>query len=110
MVHDVTWSDYINSTFIKHAARDMIGDPVADVAQLRASSPVEPAAVWSMLQWVAPRCSNLAGVTLAFHESYYPTLGVAGILFQLEQIRSAVSRIPGADKWHSPNSSVPLRI
>jgi dipeptidyl aminopeptidase/acylaminoacyl peptidase len=44
LMYDVTWSDSINSTFIKHTARDMIGDPVADAAQLKATSPIEQAA------------------------------------------------------------------
>jgi dipeptidyl aminopeptidase/acylaminoacyl peptidase len=44
LMYDVTWSDNSDSTFMKFTAKDMIGDPVADAAQLAATSPLEQAA------------------------------------------------------------------
>jgi dipeptidyl aminopeptidase/acylaminoacyl peptidase len=41
---DVTWSDFSNSDFIRYTAKEMIGDPVKDAAQLKATSPLENAA------------------------------------------------------------------
>jgi dipeptidyl aminopeptidase/acylaminoacyl peptidase len=44
LVYDVTWSDSSDSTFLKFRAKDMIGDPVADAAQLADTSPLLKAA------------------------------------------------------------------
>jgi uncharacterized protein len=49
-----------------------------------------PPEVWRMLECVAPRCSNLAGVTFEFHESYFSGLGEAGVLSELERMRTAI--------------------
>ena len=43
LVFDVAWSDNSDSTYIKFVAKDMIGDPVADAAQLTATSPLAQA-------------------------------------------------------------------
>lgn len=40
LMFSVTWSDFTNSDFIKYSAREMIGDPDRDAAQLRAASPL----------------------------------------------------------------------
>lgn len=40
LLYDVTWSDSADSTFMKFVAKDMIGDQVADAAQLAATSPL----------------------------------------------------------------------
>jgi dipeptidyl aminopeptidase/acylaminoacyl peptidase len=44
LMYDVAWSDIANSTFIKYTAKDMLGDQVADAAQLKATSPIAQAA------------------------------------------------------------------
>jgi dipeptidyl aminopeptidase/acylaminoacyl peptidase len=43
LMYDVTWSDFAYSTFLDYSAREMMGDPVADAAQLKATSPIEQA-------------------------------------------------------------------
>jgi dipeptidyl aminopeptidase/acylaminoacyl peptidase len=44
LMYDVAWSDFSDSTFMKYVAKDMLGDQVADAAQLKATSPLEQAA------------------------------------------------------------------
>jgi dipeptidyl aminopeptidase/acylaminoacyl peptidase len=44
LMFSVTWSDFADSDYIKHAAKEMIGDPDTDAAQLKATSPLEQAA------------------------------------------------------------------
>jgi dipeptidyl aminopeptidase/acylaminoacyl peptidase len=44
LMYDVTWSDNSDSIFMRYTAKDMIGDPAADAAQLTATSPVAQAA------------------------------------------------------------------
>jgi dipeptidyl aminopeptidase/acylaminoacyl peptidase len=44
LLYDVAWSDSANSTFITYTAKDLLGDQVADAAQLKATSPLEQAA------------------------------------------------------------------
>lgn len=46
-----------------------------------------PEPVWELLEEVAPRAPNLAGVTFEFHESYYPLLGPEGTRRELERAR-----------------------
>jgi uncharacterized protein (UPF0276 family) len=46
-----------------------------------------PQPVWQLLDVVAPRAENLAGVTFEFHESYYPLLGDDGIRRELLRAR-----------------------
>ena len=43
LMYDVTWSDYAYSSFLEFSAKDMMGDPVVDAAQLKATSPIEQA-------------------------------------------------------------------
>jgi uncharacterized protein (UPF0276 family) len=49
-----------------------------------------PSAVFGLLERTAPRCRNLRGVTFEFHETYFPGLGDAGVLGQLQRMRAAV--------------------
>jgi uncharacterized protein len=49
--------------------------------------------VWSLLEWVMPRCPNLAGVTFEFHESYYPLLGEQGIVAELDRLHGALAAL-----------------
>ena len=49
-----------------------------------------PSEVFGLLERTAPRCRNLSGVTFEFHETYFPGLGDAGVLGQLQQMRAAV--------------------
>jgi dipeptidyl aminopeptidase/acylaminoacyl peptidase len=44
LMYDVAWSDFADSTFMNYTAKDMLGDQVADAAQLKATSPLEQAA------------------------------------------------------------------
>ena len=44
LMFDVTWSDFANSDFIRYTAKEMIGDPDKDAAELKAASPLENAA------------------------------------------------------------------
>ncbi len=44
LMFSVTWSDFSDSDYIKYAAKEMIGDPDTDAAQLKATSPLEQAA------------------------------------------------------------------
>lgn len=44
LVFDVTWSDAFNSDFLRFNAKTLIGDPEADAAQFRATSPLANAA------------------------------------------------------------------
>jgi len=48
-------------------------------------------AVWELLSFAAPRCTNLRGVTFEFHESTWPMLRAEGVLAQLERARSALA-------------------
>ena len=43
LMYDVTWSDNSDSIFMRFTAKEMIGDPVADAAQLTATSPLAQA-------------------------------------------------------------------
>jgi uncharacterized protein (UPF0276 family) len=64
-----------------------------------------PDEVWRLLADTAPRCRNLRGVTFEFHESYYPTLGVEGVLGQVARARQALDK---ESAWQSSNSSALL--
>jgi len=44
-----------------------------------------PEAVWEMLANVVPRAPRLKGITFEFHESYFPALGVAGVVRELNR-------------------------
>jgi len=44
LMFDVTWSDSFDSDFIRYSAKELIGDPDKDAAQLKAMSPLEQAA------------------------------------------------------------------
>ena len=44
LMFSVTWSDFSDSEYLKHAARELIGDPDKDAAMLKEVSPLEHAA------------------------------------------------------------------
>ena len=52
-----------------------------------AGPPPEP--VWDLLEYAIPRTPNLRGVTFEFHFSYFPLMGEAGVLAQLDRARAA---------------------
>lgn len=66
--------------------------------------------VWPLLDAVVSRCPHLAGVTFEFHESYYPSLGEAGVLGELEHLRATLGGRTGIPTWLSGTSSEPLPI
>jgi dipeptidyl aminopeptidase/acylaminoacyl peptidase len=43
LIFDVAWSDSADSSFLRHPAKEMIGDPARDAEQLRATSPLAQA-------------------------------------------------------------------
>lgn len=47
-----------------------------------------PEPVWELLDHVISRTPNLRGVTFEFHFSYYPLMGEAGVLGQLDRARA----------------------
>ena len=49
-----------------------------------------PEEVWALLDAVAPRAPNLRGVTFEFEESYFPTLGEAGLRAELARARAVL--------------------
>jgi uncharacterized protein len=51
-----------------------------------------PEPVWALLERVTPAAPNLAAITFEFHDSYFPLLGEAGILDELERARSIWDR------------------
>ncbi len=51
-----------------------------------------PEPVWSLLEEVMPRATNLKGVTFEFHDSYFPRLGAAGVRAELDRARAIWSR------------------
>jgi uncharacterized protein (UPF0276 family) len=68
----------------------MIGDIYAD-----SHAGACPEAVWSMLDAVVPAARHLRGITFEFHDSYYATLGDAGLEAQIGRAREAWARRPG---------------
>ena len=50
-------------------------------------SDVVPEPVWELLEWVAPRTPNLAGIVYELLEQALPIVGVAGVCHQLERVR-----------------------
>lgn len=53
-----------------------------------------PEPVWELLDYALSRTPNLRGVTFEFHPSYFPQMGEAGVLAQLDQARTAWARRP----------------
>ena len=47
-------------------------------------SRLSPPEVWEYAYEIVPRCHRLRGITFEFHESYFPRLGLTGILGELE--------------------------
>jgi uncharacterized protein (UPF0276 family) len=48
-----------------------------------------PEPVWDLLEYAISRTPNLRGVTFEFHFSYFPLMGEAGVLAQLDRARAA---------------------
>lgn len=48
-----------------------------------------PEPVWELLEYAISRTPNLRGVTFEFHFSYFPLMGDAGVLAQLDRARAA---------------------
>ena len=46
-----------------------------------------PQPVWELLEYLVPRAPNLRAVTFEFHDSYYGTLGPAGVRAELQRAR-----------------------
>ncbi|HEX3067643.1 MAG TPA: DUF692 family protein [Thermoanaerobaculia bacterium] len=55
-------------------------------------SRLTPPEVWEYAYEIVPRCHNLRGITFEFHESYFPRLGLPGILGELESMHELASR------------------
>lgn len=53
-----------------------------------------PEPVWELLDYALSRTPNLRGVTFEFHFSYFPLMGEAGVLAQLDRARAAWARRP----------------
>jgi len=51
-----------------------------------------PEPVWELLDYALARTPNVRGVTFEFHFSYYPLMGEAGVLAELERARAAWAR------------------
>jgi uncharacterized protein len=50
-----------------------------------------PDEVWALLAAVTPRAPNLRAVTFEFEESYFPTLGAAGVRAELNKARAVLA-------------------
>lgn len=55
-------------------------------------SRLSPPEVWEYAYEFVPRCRRLRGITFEFHESYFPRLGLTGILGELEAMHELASR------------------
>jgi uncharacterized protein len=64
-----------------------------------------PPEVWRLLAQVLPRCPDIEGVTFEFHESYYPELGVEGVLAELSRARAIWDHRYEVQTCHLPTSS-----
>lgn len=56
-----------------------------------------PEPVWELLDYALSRTPNLRGVTFEFHFSYFPLMGEAGVLGQLDRARAAWARRPSGN-------------
>ena len=84
------WLDAIeldNVVEIHIAGGAMIGDIYAD-----SHAGACPEAVWKLLDDVVPRTRHLRGITFEFHDSYYETLGDAGLAAEIARAREAWRR------------------
>ena len=59
-------------------------------------SRLTPPEVWEYAYEIVPRCHRLRGITFEFHESYFPRLGLTGILGELEAMHE-LAACAGAD-------------
>lgn len=60
-------------------------------------SDVVPEPVWELLEWVAPRTPQLAGIVYELLEQALPIVGVDGVRKQLERARAAWERLVVTD-------------
>jgi uncharacterized protein (UPF0276 family) len=56
-----------------------------------------PEPVWDLLEYVVARAPNLRAVTFEFHDSYYGTLGAAGVRAELARARGIFTSAPS--RW-----------
>jgi uncharacterized protein (UPF0276 family) len=56
-----------------------------------------PEPVWDLLEYVVARAPNLRAVTFEFHDSYYGTLGAAGLRAELARARGIFTSAPS--RW-----------
>ena len=55
-------------------------------------SRVTPTEVWEYVNEIVPRFHNLRGITFEFQETYFPKLGLDGIIAELERLHELASR------------------
>ncbi len=58
-------------------------------------SRVTPAEVWDYAYEFAPTFPNLRGITFEFHESYFPRIGLEGIVRELELLHELARHVEG---------------
>lgn len=63
------------------------GGVIHDGLLMDVHSDVVPAAVWDLLEWVAPRLPNLAGIVYELMQEALPVVGIGGVCQQLERVR-----------------------
>ena len=67
---------------------------VVSLATRREIAAATPEAVWHMLEWVAPRCPRLRGITLERMEGTVDRLAVAPLREELRRIRTIARALP----------------
>lgn len=60
-------------------------------------SRLTPPEVWEYAYELVPRCQRLRGITFEFHESYFPRLGLAGIIGELESLHELAEQAPASE-------------
>ena len=68
------------------------GDRLFDFYMDSHSGPT-PEAVWDWAERCAPHFPNLRAITYEFHESYFPRLGLDGVVAELEQAHTLADRV-----------------
>jgi uncharacterized protein len=62
-------------------------------------SDVTPHSVWSYASVIAPTLRNLRAITFEFHECYFETIGLAGIVHELEKIQALSEAVEAASPF-----------
>jgi uncharacterized protein (UPF0276 family) len=70
-------------------------------------SRLTPPEVWEYAHEFVPRFHNLRGITFEFHESYFPRLGLAGIVGELESLHELALCAGGGVREPMPLLSEP---